>query len=73
MTLIEHYKAGYIKELYMKGAINVNFMTYFRYHEVWEAYRNKGNSISKSYQLASDECGCSERSIMRAVKVVTKS
>jgi hypothetical protein len=72
MTLIEHYQKGYIKELYMKGAINVNFMTYFRYHEVWEAYRAKGNSNNKAYQLASDECGCSEITIRRAVRVVTK-
>ena len=72
MTLLEHYKKGYIKELFIKGAINVNFMTYFRYNEVFEAHRAKGLSNNKAYEAASDECGCSEVTIRRAVKVVTK-
>lgn len=73
MTLIEYFKAGHIKELYMKGAINVNFMTYFRYYEVYEAYKNQGYSNNKSYTFASDECGCSESTIRRAVKILVKS
>jgi hypothetical protein len=73
MTLIEHYQKGYIKELYMKGAINVNFMTYFRYFEVWEAYRKKGLSKNKAYLYASDECGCSKITIMRAVKMLQEN
>lgn len=73
MTLLEYFQAGYIKELYTKGAICVNFMTYFRYYEVYQAYKNKGYSNNKAYQFASDECGCSESTIRRAVKILVKS
>jgi hypothetical protein len=73
MTLLEHFKAGHIKELYIKGAISVNFMTYFRYYEVYQAYKKKGHSNNKSYQFASDECGCSEDTIRRAVRILVKS
>lgn len=73
MTLLQYFEAGYIKDLYIKGAINVNFMTYYRYYEVWQAYLKKGNSKNKSYLLASDECGCSPDTIRRAVRVLVKS
>lgn len=73
MTLIEYYQAGYIKELYTKGAICVNFITYFRYYEVYQAYKKQGHSNNKSYTYAADECGCSESTIRRAVNVLVKS
>lgn len=72
MTLLEYFEAGYIKELYTKGAISVNWMTYFRYYKVWKAYLDQGNSRNKSYELASDECGCSKRTIQTAVKALTR-
>jgi hypothetical protein len=72
MTLIEYFEAGYIKELYTKGAISVNFMTYFRYYQVWKAYLDRGNNKNKSYEFAADECGCCKRTIQTAVKVLTE-
>jgi anaerobic selenocysteine-containing dehydrogenase len=71
-TLLEHFESGIIKELFVKGAINVNFMTYHRYYQVYQSYKKKGLSNNKSYQLASDECGCSEKTIRRAVKTLTE-
>ncbi len=73
MTLLEYYEKGIIKDLFDKGAININFITYYRYYQVWQAYIKKGNSKNKSYVFASDECGCSVDTIRRAVRVLVKS
>ena len=70
MTLLEYYEKGILKELFNKGIISVNHYTYIRYFQVWEAYRKQGYSRNKSYDYASDECGCSRMTIIRAVKVV---
>ena len=72
MTLLEYHDAGIIKELFKKGIISINHITYFRYYQVFEAYRAKGLSRNKSYDYASDECGCSKRTIIKAVKVVNQ-
>ena len=71
MTLLEYHKAGVIKDLFNKGIISINHITYFRYYEVWIAYKNQGHSNNKSYQFASDECGCSEMTLRKAVRIVT--
>jgi len=71
MTLLEYHKAGVIKELFKKGIISINHITYFRYYEVYQAYKAKGLSNNKAYQYASDECGCSEITIRKAVRVVS--
>ena len=60
-----------IRELFDKGMFSINLYTYFRYVEVYKAYKKKGLSNNKAYQYASDECGCSEITIRKAVKVVT--
>lgn len=72
MKLIDYEKNGTIRELFNKGVISVNHMTYFRYNRVFEAYLAKGLSRNKSYEYASDECGCSKRTIIIAVKTVNK-
>lgn len=72
MTLLEYHKSGVIKELFNKGLISINHITYFRYYEVYKAYKNKGLSNNKAYQYASDECGCSEITIRKAVNMVMK-
>jgi hypothetical protein len=71
MTLLEYYEKGIIKDLYNKGIISINHITYFRYYEVFLAYREKGLSKNKSYDYASDECGCSKRTIQTAVTLIT--
>ena len=71
MTLLQYFEAGYIKELYLKGAVNVNFITYYRYYQVYQAYKKKGLSNNKSYQFAADECGCSETTLRTAVRIIT--
>jgi len=71
MTLLEYHEKGIIKELFKKGIISINHITYFRYYEVYQAYKSKGLSNNKSYQSASDECGCSEMTIRKAVRIVT--
>lgn len=73
MTLIDYFENGTIKDLYKKGAINVNFITYFRYYKVWKAYKEKGHSNNKSYLFAADECGCSESTVRRAIRVLLES
>ncbi len=72
MTLIEYYNNGIIKDLFNKGFISVNQITYFRYNLVFEAYLKKGMSRNQAYEYASDECGCSKRTIITAVQVVNK-
>lgn len=72
MTLLDHYKNGTIKELFDKGVISINVYTYFRYYDVYLAYRNKGNSKNKAYLYAADECGCSDRTIRTAITLLTK-
>jgi len=70
MTLLEYFESGIIKELYLKGAVSVNFVTYHRYYKVYEAYKKKGLSNNKSYQFAADECGVCEMTIRKAVKIL---
>ena len=72
MTLLEYYDNGIIKDLFKKGIISINHITYFRYYEVWKAYRDKGLSKNKSFDYASDECGCSKRTIQTAVKLIVE-
>lgn len=72
MTLKEYHQRGIIKDLFQKGIISINHITYFRYNEVFEAYLKQGYSRNKAYQLTSDECGCSERTIITAVKIVNR-
>lgn len=71
MTLLEYYESGIIKDLYDKGFISINQITYFRYYKVFEAYLSKGMNRNQAYDYASDECGCSKMTIIRAVKAVT--
>ena len=72
MTLLQYYEKGIIKDLFNKGWINVERMTYFRYFQVWEAYRKQGYSKNKSYQFASDECGRCESTIRKAVRIISQ-
>lgn len=72
MTLLQYYEAGIIKDLFNKGIISINHITYFRYYEVWMAYRNKGLSKNKAFEYASDECGCSKTTIKTAVSLITQ-
>jgi len=72
MTALEYHEKGFIKDLFKKGFISINHITYFRYYEVYQAYKTKGFSNNKSYMYASDECGCSEMTIRKAVKIVTR-
>lgn len=72
MTLKEYHDKGIIKDLFNKGIISINHITYFRYNQVFEAYLAKGLSRNQSYLYASDECGCSSRTIMKAVKLVNQ-
>lgn len=70
MTLDDKFT---VRELFKRGFISINLFTYFRYTEVWESYRKQGFSKNKSYQYASDECGCSESTIRNAVRLLNKS
>lgn len=72
MTLLEYHKSGVIKDLFNKGIISINHITYFRYYQVWKAYKDQGHSNNKSYEFASKECGCCEITIRTAVKMVTR-
>jgi len=72
MTLLEYHDKGIIKDLFNKGIISINHITYFRYYEVYQAYKKQGLSNNKSYTYTSDECGCSEVTIRKAVKLVTR-
>jgi hypothetical protein len=72
MSVKEHYQKGTITELFNAGLISINIVTYFRYNEVFEAYLAKGLSRNKAYDLASDECGCSKRTIITAVEFVNR-
>jgi hypothetical protein len=71
MTLLEYYENGIIKDLYKKGMISLNLVTYYRYYLVYQAYKAKGLSNNKSYTYASDECGTCETTIRKAVKIIT--
>jgi hypothetical protein len=72
MTLLEYHEKGIIKDLFNKGIISINHITYFRYYEVWEAYRKQGYSKNKSYKFASDECGRCESTIRKAVRIINQ-
>lgn len=67
MTLDDKFT---VRELFKRGWISVNLFTYFRYVEVFNAYLKQGYSRNKSYDFASDECGCSKRTIIKAVKFI---
>lgn len=73
MTLLEYYHKGIVKDFFDKGVISINVYTYFRYYEVYQAYKDKGHSNNKSYEYAADECGACESTIRRAVKFLTKN
>lgn len=70
MTLLDYYQEGMIQDLFEKGAITVNVITYFRYNEVYLAYKKRGLGNNKAYEYAADECGCSSQTIRTAVKFV---
>ena len=70
MTRLEYYETGVIKTLFKIGFIAEPLVTYYRYYQVYQAYKSKGLSNNKSYQYASDECGCSEVTIRKAVRFV---
>lgn len=72
MTILDYYECGVVKEFFEKGLISINVYTYFRYYDVWKAYKKKGLSNNKSYQFAADECGCTEQTIRNAVNLVTR-
>lgn len=72
MTLLDYFKQGIIKELFTKGVVNINYMTYFRYYQVYEAYKAKGLSKRQAILFTSDECGCSESTIKRAIRVINQ-
>lgn len=72
MSIRKHYENGTMKEIFKSGGISINVMTYGRYNQVFEAYRAKGLSKNKSYDNAADECGCSRRTIIRAVAFVNR-
>jgi len=59
-----------IRQLFNNGIISINVYTYFRYYIVFDAYVKKGITRNQAYEYASDECGCSRRTIERAVKKV---
>lgn len=70
MTLLEYHKAGVIKDLARRGVVSINQITYFQYYVAWESKVNKGSSKDRAYDDAADECGCSKRTIQKAVKVI---
>jgi hypothetical protein len=69
--ILELFQNGTMKQLFDRGIISVNIYTYYRYYQVYQAYKAKGHSNNKAYQFASDECGISEVTIRKAVKLIT--
>lgn len=75
MTLKEHHDKKIpitIDQSLRTGLCTIERVVYFRYNQVFEAYRQKGLSKNQSYLFASDECGCSETTIRKAVIFVNQ-
>jgi len=76
MTLPENYtikdlfEVGIMKRLLNIGWVSVDKYTYERYNLVYQAYRDKGQIKTEAKFSASFECGCSEKTIERAVKAM---
>lgn len=69
--ILELFDNGTMKALLDRGWISIDTYTYHRYHKVYQAYKSKGLSNNKAYQSASDECGVSEKTIRKAVRMIT--
>lgn len=66
------FEAGIMKYLLNRGGLPLEKFTYDRYNLVYQSYRKQGQSKTEAKYSASFECGCSEKTIERAVRWVNQ-
>jgi hypothetical protein len=71
-TIKDLFEVGIMKRLLNVGWVSVDKYTYERYNLVYQAYRKKGQGKMEARFSASFECGCSEKTIERAVKAMNQ-
>jgi len=72
MTLEEIYSNGSIHFLFKKGLLDSAVLDYFRYYETYHSYRSQGKRYSEAVLMTAIDFNRSERTIKRAIKVLSQ-